>query len=97
MLKFIKLKGSLKLFETLDFTMIPILEKLVLEDCINLREIHPSIRVHKKLSVLNLKVLTCIVLWALGLPYLYNTHACTTLLLVPHIYASYIKALMYIL
>ena len=55
MLKFIELKGSLKLFETPDFTKIPILEKLVLEDCINLREIHPSIGVHKKLTLLNLK------------------------------------------
>ena len=35
--------------------MIPILEKLVLEDCINLREMHPSIGVHKKLTLLNLK------------------------------------------
>ncbi|XP_075649161.1 TMV resistance protein N-like [Castanea sativa] len=55
MLKFIELKGSLKLFETPDFTKIPILEKLVLEDCINLCEIHPSIGVHKKLILLNLK------------------------------------------
>ena len=55
MLKFIELKKSLKFFETPDFTKIPILEKLVLEDYINLREIHPSIGVHKKLIVLNLK------------------------------------------
>ena len=55
MLKFINLKGSLKFFETPDFTKIPILEKLVLEDCINLREIHPSVGVHKKLTLLNLK------------------------------------------
>ena len=55
MLKFIKLNKSLKFFETPDFTKIPILEKLVLEDCINLHKIHPSIRVHKKLTLLNLK------------------------------------------
>ena len=55
MLKFIKLERSLKFFETPDFTKIPILEKLVLENCINLREIHPLIRVHKKLTLLNLK------------------------------------------
>ena len=55
MLKFINLKSSLNFFETPDFTKIPILEKLVLEDCINLREIHPSVGVHKKLTLLNLK------------------------------------------
>ncbi|XP_030936579.1 TMV resistance protein N-like [Quercus lobata] len=55
MLKFIELKGSLTLFETPDFIEISSLEKLVLEDCTNLREIHPSIGVHKKLTLLNLK------------------------------------------
>ena len=55
MLKFIELKRSQNFFETPDFTKIPVLEKLVLEDCINLREIHPSIGVHKKLALLNLK------------------------------------------
>ncbi|XP_030936028.1 TMV resistance protein N-like [Quercus lobata] len=54
-LKFINLKISLKIFETPDFTKIPILEKLVLKDYINLQEIHPSIGVHKKLTLLNLK------------------------------------------
>ncbi|XP_030965879.1 TMV resistance protein N-like [Quercus lobata] len=54
-LKFIQLKKSLKLIETLDFNKIPNLEKLVLEDCINLRSLHPSIGVCKKLSFLNLK------------------------------------------
>ena len=40
----------------------------------------------------------CKVLWALAqLDYLYSTHYCITLLLVLHSYASYIKALMYIL
>ncbi|KAK4594849.1 hypothetical protein RGQ29_018540 [Quercus rubra] len=54
-LKFIKLKKSLKLIETLDFNKIPNLEKLVLKGCINLRSLHPSIGVHQKLIFLNLK------------------------------------------
>ncbi|KAL0009374.1 hypothetical protein SO802_010876 [Lithocarpus litseifolius] len=54
-LKFIKLKKSLKLTETPDFNKIPNLEKLVLEGCINLRSLHPSIGVHQNLTFLNLK------------------------------------------
>ncbi|XP_065625264.1 TMV resistance protein N isoform X2 [Quercus suber] len=50
-----QLKNSLKLIETHDFNEIPNLEKLVLEGCINLRSLHPSIGVHKKLTFLNLK------------------------------------------
>jgi Leucine-rich repeat (LRR) protein len=46
---------SPKLVETPDFNKFPILEKLVLEDCINLRGLHPSIGVHKKLTFLKLK------------------------------------------
>ena len=46
---------SLKLIETPDLSEIPILEKLILEDCLNLLGVHPSIGVHKKLKVLNLK------------------------------------------
>jgi hypothetical protein len=49
------LRKSPKLVETLDFTKVPVLEKLVLEDCINLPGVHPSIGVHKKLKVLSLK------------------------------------------
>jgi hypothetical protein len=49
------LRKSPKLIETLDFTKVPVLEKLVLEDCINLPGVHPSIGVHKKLKVVNLK------------------------------------------
>ena len=45
---------SLKLIETPNFNKVPVLEKLVLEECINLRGVHPSIGVHKKLSLLNL-------------------------------------------
>ena len=49
------MRKSPKLVETLDFTKVPILEKLVLEDCINLLRVHPSIGVHKKLKVVSLK------------------------------------------
>ncbi|KAK9987384.1 hypothetical protein SO802_032335 [Lithocarpus litseifolius] len=55
MLKFICLKKSLQLIETLNFNKIPNLEKLVLKGCINLLHLHPSIGVHKKLILLNLK------------------------------------------
>ncbi|KAL4597992.1 hypothetical protein ACB092_11G028400 [Castanea dentata] len=54
-LKFISLKKSLKLIETPDFNKIPNLEKLVLEGCINLHSLHPSIGVYQKLTFLNLK------------------------------------------
>ena len=55
MLKFIRLKQSPQLIETLNFSKIPNLEKLVLKGCINLLGLHPSIGVHKKLILLNLK------------------------------------------
>ncbi|KAL4594414.1 hypothetical protein ACB092_12G018900 [Castanea dentata] len=54
-LKFIRLSESLKLIEAPDFIEIPNLESLVLENCINLRRIHPSIGIHKKLTILNLE------------------------------------------
>ena len=41
--------------ETPDFTEVPNLEKLATEDCINLRGVHPSLLVLKKLTLLNLK------------------------------------------
>ena len=44
-----------KLIETPDFNKVPILEKLVLEDCLNLPRVHPSIGVHKKLIHLCIK------------------------------------------
>ncbi|KAL4594385.1 hypothetical protein ACB092_12G016200 [Castanea dentata] len=53
-LKFIELSESLKLIEAPDIIEIPNLESLVLENCINLRRIHPSIGIHKKLTILNL-------------------------------------------
>ena len=46
---------SSNLIETPDFTKVPNLEQLVLEDCINLTGVHPSIGVHKKLTLLNLR------------------------------------------
>ena len=54
-MKFIQLIGSPKLIETPDFNKVPILEKLVLEDCLNLPRVHPSIAVHKKLICLCIK------------------------------------------
>ena len=54
-LKFIELKNSLKLIETPNFSEVPVLEKLDLENCINLCKIHPSISFLKRLTCLNLK------------------------------------------
>ncbi|KAL4594410.1 hypothetical protein ACB092_12G018600 [Castanea dentata] len=54
-LKFIELSESLKLIEALDITEIPNLESLVLKKCRNLCRIHPSIGIHKKLTILNFK------------------------------------------
>ncbi|KAL4594571.1 hypothetical protein ACB092_12G028400 [Castanea dentata] len=54
-LKFIELNGSQKLIETPDITKALVLEKLDLEGCINLCEIHQSISIHKNLTFLNLK------------------------------------------
>ena len=54
-MKFIELNKSLKLIETPDITEVPVLEKLILEDCVKLCEIHPSVGVHERLTLLNLK------------------------------------------
>ncbi|XP_050253764.1 disease resistance protein RUN1-like [Quercus robur] len=54
-LKAIQLNKSPKLIKTPDFTDFPVLEELELKDCINLLALHPSIGVHKKLILLNLK------------------------------------------
>ena len=54
-MKSIELNDSLNLIATLDFTGVPNLEKLVAKGCINLREVHPSIMAHKKLTLLNLE------------------------------------------
>ncbi|XP_050254268.1 TMV resistance protein N-like [Quercus robur] len=54
-LKLIKLNNSLNLFATPDFTGIPNLEKLVLDGCIKLHEVHPSIMFLKRLTLLDLE------------------------------------------
>ena len=54
-MKFIQLSNSLKLIDTPDLPKFPNLEKLVVEGCINLQEIHPTTGVHKRLTILNLK------------------------------------------
>uniref|UniRef100_A0A7N2MH01 ADP-ribosyl cyclase/cyclic ADP-ribose hydrolase n=1 Tax=Quercus lobata TaxID=97700 RepID=A0A7N2MH01_QUELO len=46
--------NALKLTEGPDINNVPNLKSLVLENCINLRRIHPSIGIHKKLTILNL-------------------------------------------
>ena len=53
-MKFLKLTKSLKLIETPDIINVPNLESLILEGCENLSMIHPSIGIHKKLTILNL-------------------------------------------
>ncbi|XP_030971320.1 TMV resistance protein N-like isoform X2 [Quercus lobata] len=53
-LKIIDLTSSSGLIITPDFTGVPNLEKLVLQNCTNLRELHPSIGILKKLILLNL-------------------------------------------
>ena len=49
------MNDSLNLIATPNFTGVPNLEKLVAKGCINLREVHPSIMAHKKLTLLNLE------------------------------------------
>ncbi|XP_030970817.1 TMV resistance protein N-like [Quercus lobata] len=55
MLKSIKLNDSLNLIATPNVTGVPNLKKLVFKGCINLREVHPSILVHKRLTLLDLE------------------------------------------
>ncbi|KAL3499750.1 hypothetical protein ACH5RR_038843 [Cinchona calisaya] len=57
-LKFIDLSHSKKLIRTPDFTGIPNLERLILEDCSSLVEIHPSAGHLKRLQLLNLRSCT---------------------------------------
>ncbi|XP_027083130.1 TMV resistance protein N isoform X2 [Coffea arabica] len=54
-LKFINLSHSQKLIRTPDFTGIPSLERLVLENCSSLIEIHSSAGYLKSLKLLNLR------------------------------------------
>ena len=46
---------ALKLTEDPDINNVPNLKSLVLQNCINLRRIHPSIAIHKELTILDLK------------------------------------------
>ena len=54
-LKFIKLNNSLDLIATPDFTEVPNLEELVFNGCIKLHEVHPSIVVHRRFTLLDLE------------------------------------------
>ncbi|GKC95554.1 NB-ARC domains-containing protein [Tanacetum coccineum] len=54
-LKVMKLSHCRNLTSTPDFIEIPNLEELILEGCVHLLEVHPSIRTLKKLVALNLR------------------------------------------
>ncbi|XP_048446198.1 TMV resistance protein N-like isoform X1 [Pyrus x bretschneideri] len=53
-LKYIDLSNSRKVISTPDFTGLRNLEELILQDCTNLVEVHPSFAVLKRLKVLRL-------------------------------------------
>ncbi|OMO65732.1 hypothetical protein CCACVL1_21411 [Corchorus capsularis] len=54
-LKLVNLEGSMNLSRTPDFTMAPNLETLILECCVNLVDVHPSIGLLRRLKLLNLR------------------------------------------
>ncbi|XP_060183988.1 TMV resistance protein N-like isoform X2 [Lycium barbarum] len=54
-LKFLNLSHSQKLVSCPDFSGVPNLEKLILEDCSSIIKIHPSVGFLEKLVLLNLK------------------------------------------
>nr|XP_023885354.1 disease resistance protein RPS6-like [Quercus suber] len=54
-LQIIQMNGSTNLKETPDLLRVPNLKEMVLEDCLNLRKIHPSTLVHNRLTLLNLQ------------------------------------------
>ncbi|KAM2001703.1 hypothetical protein ACFX15_025503 [Malus domestica] len=54
-LKILNLSLSLSLIKSPDFSQVPNLEELILENCRSLSEIHPSIGQLQKLSLVNLK------------------------------------------
>ncbi|XP_048423302.1 disease resistance protein RPV1-like [Pyrus x bretschneideri] len=54
-LKILNLSRSYSLIKSPDFSLVPNLEELILEDCESLSEIHPSIGQLQKLSLVNLK------------------------------------------
>ena len=49
------MNNSLSLIETPDFTGFPNLEKLVVKGCMRLIKVHPSVVVHKRLTLLDLE------------------------------------------
>ncbi|XP_039044435.1 TMV resistance protein N-like isoform X1 [Hibiscus syriacus] len=57
-LKVLNLKGSENLIKTPDFTKAPNLEILILEGCIRIVDVHPSIGVLSRLKLLNLRSCT---------------------------------------
>ncbi|KAJ0896143.1 putative TIR domain, P-loop containing nucleoside triphosphate hydrolase [Helianthus annuus] len=54
-LKILDLSYSQKLIKTPDFDGLPCLERLILENCESLEEIHPSIGYHKRLVFVNMR------------------------------------------
>jgi Leucine-rich repeat (LRR) protein len=54
-LKILDLSDSRNLIKVPDLTGAPNLEKLILQGCVNLYEVHPSVGVLKRLTLLNLK------------------------------------------
>ncbi|XVF78441.1 hypothetical protein PTKIN_Ptkin14bG0133400 [Pterospermum kingtungense] len=54
-LRVINLKGSVNLIKTPDLTMAPNLERLILEGCTRISDVHPSIIDLRQLRLLNLK------------------------------------------
>ncbi|KAM5574750.1 hypothetical protein ABKV19_013941 [Rosa sericea] len=55
MLRLIDMSGAQYLMSTPDFTEVPYLETLVLQDCTSLVEVHPSLGFLKKLVYLNMR------------------------------------------
>ncbi|MFS7959105.1 putative TIR domain, P-loop containing nucleoside triphosphate hydrolase [Helianthus anomalus] len=54
-LKILNLHSSRNLIKTPDFEGLPCLERLILENCESLEEIHPSIGYHKRLVYVNMR------------------------------------------
>ncbi|KVI05552.1 hypothetical protein Ccrd_016170, partial [Cynara cardunculus var. scolymus] len=54
-LKVLDLRGSKNLIRTPDFKGLPCLERIILEGCTNLKQIHPSIGHHEKLIFLDME------------------------------------------
>ncbi|XP_060672843.1 disease resistance protein RUN1-like [Ziziphus jujuba] len=59
-LKTIDISHSTNIRKFEDFRVVPNLEQLILEGCVNLVEIHPSITLFERLTILNLKGCICL-------------------------------------